>query len=174
MNLEYQVNALGPLRVTQALLPNVMAGERKIVASVSSMMGSMELNTFGCCLGYRASKAALNSLTRTAATELSGRKIRVNSVNPGPVNTPIFNKTGMPQEALHAFAGAMQERIPLKDFYALQRCIRVSNIVIGERFALELFIVCDGTRANIDHLLVESSTLMWIFSISHVFNLVEA
>lgn len=65
---------------------------------------------------YAASKAAMNSFTRTAATELAPRKIRVNAVNPGPVYTPIFSKTGMPEEQLNGFAAAMQERVPLKRF----------------------------------------------------------
>jgi NAD(P)-dependent dehydrogenase (short-subunit alcohol dehydrogenase family) len=65
---------------------------------------------------YAASKAALNAYTRTAATELAPRNIRVNSVNPGPVSTPIFGKTGMPEEQLNDFAAAMQNRIPLKRF----------------------------------------------------------
>lgn len=65
---------------------------------------------------YAASKAAMNSYTRTAATELAPRKIRVNSVNPGPVETPIFGKTGMPEDQLNGFAQAMQNRIPLKRF----------------------------------------------------------
>ena len=65
---------------------------------------------------YAASKAALNAYTRTAATELAARKIRVNAVNPGPVYTPIFGKTGMPEAQLNEFAAAMQERIPLKRF----------------------------------------------------------
>lgn len=65
---------------------------------------------------YAASKAALNSYTRTAATELAPKNIRINSVNPGPVSTPIFGKTGMPEEQLQGFASAMQNRIPLKRF----------------------------------------------------------
>ena len=65
---------------------------------------------------YAASKAALNSYTRTAATELAPRKIRINSVNPGPVETPIFGKTGMPEDQLSEFAQAMQNRVPLKRF----------------------------------------------------------
>jgi NAD(P)-dependent dehydrogenase (short-subunit alcohol dehydrogenase family) len=65
---------------------------------------------------YAASKAALNSYTRTAATELASRKIRINSINPGPIATPIFEKTGMPEEQLKGFAEAMQNRIPLKRF----------------------------------------------------------
>ena len=65
---------------------------------------------------YAASKAALNAYTRTAATELAPRKIRVNSVNPGPIATPIFGKTGMPEAQINDFAAAMQNRIPLKRF----------------------------------------------------------
>ena len=65
---------------------------------------------------YAASKAALNAYTRTAATELAPRQIRVNAVNPGPVATPIFSKTGMPDEQLNGFATAMQNRVPLKRF----------------------------------------------------------
>jgi len=65
---------------------------------------------------YSASKAALNSYTRTAARELAPRKIRVNSVNPGPVATPIFSKTGMSEEQLNGMASAMQESVPLKRF----------------------------------------------------------
>lgn len=65
---------------------------------------------------YAASKAAMNSYTRTAATELAPKNIRVNAVNPGPVATPIFGKTGMPEDQLNGFAQAMQQRVPLKRF----------------------------------------------------------
>jgi len=65
---------------------------------------------------YAASKAALNSYTRTAATELAPRKIRINSINPGPIATPIFGKTGMEEEQLNGFAEAMKNRIPLQRF----------------------------------------------------------
>lgn len=65
---------------------------------------------------YAASKAAMNSYTRTAATELAPRRIRVNAVNPGPISTPIFGKTGMQEAELNGLAQAMQQRIPLKRF----------------------------------------------------------
>ena len=58
----------------------------------------------------------MNSFTRTSATELAARKIRVNAVNPGPVSTPIFGKTGMNEDQLQGFASAMQNRVPLKRF----------------------------------------------------------
>ena len=65
---------------------------------------------------YAASKAALNTYSRTAAIELAPRKIRVNSVNPGPIQTPIFDKTGLPQEQLAGFAEAVQSSVPLQRF----------------------------------------------------------
>jgi len=65
---------------------------------------------------YAASKAALNAYTRTASTELAPRKIRINSVNPGPVETPIFGKTGIPEDQLNDFAQSLRSRVPLKQF----------------------------------------------------------
>jgi NAD(P)-dependent dehydrogenase (short-subunit alcohol dehydrogenase family) len=65
---------------------------------------------------YSASKAALNSYTKTSATELAPRKIRVNAINPGPVNTPIYGKTGMSEEQLGGMAETFQNRVPLKRF----------------------------------------------------------
>ncbi len=89
MGVEYQVNALGPLRVTQALMPNMMAGERKIVANISSMMGSMALNNFGTYMGYRASKAALNSFTKTLSVDLAEDNLIFVVLHPGYVKTDM-------------------------------------------------------------------------------------
>ncbi|MGH1539682.1 MAG: SDR family oxidoreductase [Arenicella sp.] len=105
------VNFKGALFTLQKLLPILNDGASVInLSSINAYTGMANTAV------YAASKAALNSLTRTAATELACRKIRVNSVNPGPVNTPIFNKLGMPEEAINEFAGAMQNRIPLNRF----------------------------------------------------------
>ncbi len=65
---------------------------------------------------YAATKAALRSLARTAAAELVGRGIRVNSVAPGPIVTPIFGKTGLPQEAIDNFAKEIVSTVPMKRF----------------------------------------------------------
>jgi NAD(P)-dependent dehydrogenase (short-subunit alcohol dehydrogenase family) len=46
--------------------------------------------------------AALRSLARTASAELAGRSIRVNTVAPGPIVTPIFGRAGIPKEAFDA------------------------------------------------------------------------
>jgi NAD(P)-dependent dehydrogenase (short-subunit alcohol dehydrogenase family) len=59
---------------------------------------------------YSASKAALLSLVRTLSADLNGRRIRVNAVSPGPVETPIFGRMGLPEEAKQGFG----EQVPLK------------------------------------------------------------
>jgi NAD(P)-dependent dehydrogenase (short-subunit alcohol dehydrogenase family) len=105
------VNFKGAFFTLQRFLPILRDGASVInLSSINAYTGMPNTAI------YAASKAALNSLTRTAAFELAARRIRVNSVNPGPTNTAIFGKLGMPDEAIQAFASAMQNRIPLKRF----------------------------------------------------------
>lgn len=65
---------------------------------------------------YAATKAALRSLARTAAAELVGRNIRVNTVAPGPIKTPILGRAGLSKEAVDEFAKGVVERVPMKRF----------------------------------------------------------
>ena len=65
---------------------------------------------------YSATKAALRSLARTAAAELVERGIRVNAVAPGPIETPIFGRTGLPQQAIDEWAKQVLEKVPMKRF----------------------------------------------------------
>ncbi len=62
---------------------------------------------------YASSKAALNSVMRTAAVELAPRQIRVNSVSPGPIATEIMNKIGLSEEQLAGINQWLISRIPL-------------------------------------------------------------
>ena len=65
---------------------------------------------------YSASKAAVRSLARTFAAELLDRGIRVNVVSPGPIETPILERGGLPQAALDDFATQVKNRVPMKRF----------------------------------------------------------
>ncbi|HLW83576.1 MAG TPA: SDR family oxidoreductase [Candidatus Sulfotelmatobacter sp.] len=65
---------------------------------------------------YAASKAAVRSLARTFAGELVDRGIRVNVVSPGPILTPIFGRTGLPQAAVDEFAAHVKSQVPMKRF----------------------------------------------------------
>lgn len=105
------INLKGAIFTVEKFLPIINEGG--VIINLSSVNAYTGMPNTAV---YAASKAALNSYTRTAATELAPRRIRVNAVNPGPVNTPIFGKTGMPAEDLNNLAQALQNRIPLKRF----------------------------------------------------------
>jgi NAD(P)-dependent dehydrogenase (short-subunit alcohol dehydrogenase family) len=105
------INFKGALFTLQKFLPLLKEGSSvTFLSSVNAYTGMPNTAVYG------ATKAALNSLMRTAAFELSSKGIRVNAVCPGPVSTPIFGKVGLPEEALQQFAGAIQQRVPLKRF----------------------------------------------------------
>ncbi|TDQ29779.1 SDR family NAD(P)-dependent oxidoreductase [Tenacibaculum caenipelagi] len=134
------INFKGAVFTTEKFLPILNDGASIInLSSVNAYTGMPNTAV------YAASKAALNSYTRTAATELAPRKIRVNSVNPGPVTTPIFEKIGMEEEQLKGFAEAMQNRIPLKRFGAPEDIAKLVGFLASDDAA---FIT--GSEYNID------------------------
>jgi NAD(P)-dependent dehydrogenase (short-subunit alcohol dehydrogenase family) len=63
-----------------------------------------------------ATKAAVRSLTRTLASELLPRRIRVNAISPGVITTPIFGKLGVPREVVEEIGNSLREKIPFKRF----------------------------------------------------------
>lgn len=77
------VDAIGPLAVVQALLPNLRAGRARRIVSLSSGLGSISRNTDGGWYAYRAAKAALNQLTRTLAEELGREGFTAIVICPG-------------------------------------------------------------------------------------------
>lgn len=85
----FEVNALGALRVSEALLPNLRAGERKLVANMTSKMGSIADNTSGGAYAYRASKSALNMLTKSLALDLAPEGFCCVVLHPGWVRTEM-------------------------------------------------------------------------------------
>lgn len=85
----YSINALGPLRVTAALLPQLRQSKVKKVLNVTSGMGSIADNTSGGAYGYRMSKAALNMGARSMAIDLKPDGISVAVINPGWVQTDM-------------------------------------------------------------------------------------
>ena len=65
---------------------------------------------------YSASKAAVRSLARTLSGELLERGIRVNCIAPGPIDTPIFGKMGMPEEMQSQAKEQFTGMVPMKRF----------------------------------------------------------
>jgi NAD(P)-dependent dehydrogenase (short-subunit alcohol dehydrogenase family) len=84
----FETNFYGPLRLCQMFLPLMERNNYGRIVNVSSSMGSLQ-RMGGRAVGYRASKAALNALTRVLAAETEGHDILVNSVDPGWVRTDM-------------------------------------------------------------------------------------
>ncbi len=104
LRLQMEINAFAPLRISEALLPNLPAGSK--IANISSRMGSIGDNDSGGRYGYRASKAACNALGRCLAIDLKERGIAVAQLHPGFVKTRMVNFSGVitPEESVAGLA----------------------------------------------------------------------
>jgi NAD(P)-dependent dehydrogenase (short-subunit alcohol dehydrogenase family) len=101
LSWQFEVNALGPLRLTHALLHQLRNGSKLIL--MTSRMGSIEDNSSGGSYGYRMSKVALNMAGKSLAIDLQSRGIAVAILHPGLVRTRMvnFNPQGIsPAEAV--------------------------------------------------------------------------
>ena len=94
---------------------------------------------------YAATKAAARSLARGLSAELVGRGVRVNVVAPGPIETPIWNKAGLPDEAVQSLFGAINASNPMKRFGTPEEVARAvlflasgdSSYILGESLKVD-------------------------------------
>ncbi|WP_189815091.1 SDR family oxidoreductase [Streptomyces olivaceoviridis] len=101
------INAKGPYFTVQKLAPLLAEGSGVVfTTSVANVLGLPLLSA------YAAGKAAVRSMTRSLARELLPRKIRVNAVSPGPIDTGILEKS-MPKEAAEATKAQTAADIPM-------------------------------------------------------------
>ncbi len=89
---QFNVNAVGPLKTTQALLNNLKIGSK--VAIITSRMGSISDNGSGGWYGYRMSKSAVNSAAVSLAQDLKPQGISVMLLHPGFVQTELVGQKG--------------------------------------------------------------------------------
>jgi len=85
----FRINAWAPMKMVEAFIAHVAAGEQRKIVSLTSLMGSIAQNTSGNSYPYRASKAALNAIVRSLAIDLGKRGIIAVPVNPGWVRTDM-------------------------------------------------------------------------------------
>lgn len=105
------INVKGVFFGVQKVLPFLNDGASIVInSSVVNQAGMAGASV------YAASKAAVRSLARTMSAELVGKGIRVNVVSPGPIDTPIFSKVGIPEEQMKEMAEGITMSIPMKRF----------------------------------------------------------
>lgn len=100
----FQVNTIAPYRLAAALAENVARSEQKVIAHVTSKMGSIADNTSGGCYVYRSSKAALNMVARSMAHDLAPRGIKTIVLHPGWVATDMGG-AGAPLQVQPSISG---------------------------------------------------------------------
>jgi NAD(P)-dependent dehydrogenase (short-subunit alcohol dehydrogenase family) len=92
-----ETNLIGPMKLAECLVENVAASELKMMAFVSSRMGSIALNSSGGSYAYRSSKAGLNMIVKTLAVDLAPRHISVIALHPGWAATEPGGRVPVPE-----------------------------------------------------------------------------
>lgn len=136
----FGVNVRGLYFQLQSLLP-VLANPSAVVlnASIASYLGMPTASI------YSATKAAVASFGRTLAVELAPRGIRINTINPGPITTPIYNKLGMPADMQKGFEDSMAASALLKRFGTADEVAKLvrfllstdSSYIAGEEITID-------------------------------------
>ena len=110
-DLTSDINFKGAFFTVQKAVPHLNEGASVILTtSAGNVKGLPNFSV------YVATKAAVRSLARSFSAELLPRGIRVNALSPGPIETPIFGRMGLPQEAIDGFAEQIGEMTPIKRF----------------------------------------------------------
>jgi NAD(P)-dependent dehydrogenase (short-subunit alcohol dehydrogenase family) len=107
-DLQFNVNVKGLLLSVQKALPLMKEGGSIILNS--SVAGSKGRPAFGV---YAATKAAVRSFARSWTSDLKDRKIRVNTLSPGPIATPIFGKWGLSEQQVQEFGANIVQSVPM-------------------------------------------------------------
>jgi NAD(P)-dependent dehydrogenase (short-subunit alcohol dehydrogenase family) len=104
-------NLKGPFFAVQKAVPLMRAGGSIVLTSSLGHAKGIPGNSV-----YAAAKAGLRSLARNLGAELVGRGIRVNCFSPGPIETPLFHRSGIPEAALPAIRQTITDMVPMKRF----------------------------------------------------------
>ncbi|MEO7216147.1 SDR family oxidoreductase [Mucilaginibacter sp.] len=142
------INFKGAYFSLQQLLPLVNEGGSIIFnTSINAHIGMAGASV------YAASKAALLSLTKNLAVELLPRKIRVNSVSPGPVGTPFHStdKLGLTEEQLQQMGEGIIKQVPIGRFGTVEELAKVVTFFASDdsTFLLGSELIADGGMYNL-------------------------
>ncbi|KFF04287.1 glucose 1-dehydrogenase [Flavobacterium reichenbachii] len=135
------VNVKGVYFTVQKMLPILNDGGSIIFnTSVNAQLGMPNSSV------YAASKAAVLSLNRVFAVELASRKIRVNAVSPGPIETPLYGKVGLEKEEVEGLGAALGQKILLKRFGRASEVAKTVSFLASDdaSFITGTEIVVDG------------------------------
>ena len=143
----FRINVKGVLFTVQKALPLFQDGGGSIIlnASVGSSKGVQESSV------YSATKAAVRSFARTWTVDLRHRKIRVNAISPGPIDTPIFSNLLQNEEQSEQFKKNIVNTVPMGRMGSPDEIAKVVSFLASDDSSyitgIELFV--DGGLAQI-------------------------
>lgn len=135
-----QVNVKGVFFTLQKALPLLAPPASVIVTtSIANRMGSPHFSA------YAASKAAARSLVQSLALELAARGVRLNAISPGPIDTPIYDRVGLPPEMVQGAKAGIAGKSPSGRFGTPEEVARVAlflasaeaSYVVGEEIVVD-------------------------------------
>lgn len=139
----FDINVKGPYFLIQALL-SVFANPASVVlnTSVSAHVGDANSSV------YAATKAALLNMSKTLSTELLGRGVRLNAVSPGPVDTPLYDKLGIPVEYREQVNAEIVSSIPAGRFGTPEEIAKAVVYLASDesKWTIGSEIIVDGGR----------------------------
>jgi NAD(P)-dependent dehydrogenase (short-subunit alcohol dehydrogenase family) len=141
------INVKGLLFTVQKALPLFQDGGGSIIlnASIASSKGAEALSV------YSATKAAIRSFARTWTVELKHRKIRVNAISPGPIDTPGFNGLALSEEQIEQFKTSIVSTVPMGRMGSPDEVAKAVSFLASDDSSyvtgIELFV--DGGMAQI-------------------------
>jgi len=107
----FNINVKGPILATKEALPHINDG-----GSILFTNSIVHQKGFDGLSIYSASKGALRAFSRVLTSEVKSRGIRVNSIAPGPINTPLYGKMGLPQDVVEEMGKGFAQQVPLGRF----------------------------------------------------------
>ncbi|MEW7291861.1 SDR family NAD(P)-dependent oxidoreductase [Aquimarina sp. 2304DJ70-9] len=107
----FNINVKGPILTTKEALPNINDGGT--ILFTNSIVHQKGFDGLGV---YSASKGALRAYQRVLTSEVKSRGIRVNSIAPGPIETPLYGKMGLPQDVVEEMGKGFAQQVPLGRF----------------------------------------------------------
>lgn len=142
----FNINVKGPILAVKEALPNMNDGSS--ILFTTSIVSQKGFDGFGV---YSASKGALRAYARVLASEVKSRGIRVNSIAPGPIETPIYGKMGLPQDVLDGLGQEFGQQIPLGRFGTSEEIANTALFLASEdaSFVNGIEIEVDGGLSQI-------------------------
>ncbi|OUS02903.1 short-chain dehydrogenase [Flavobacteriales bacterium 33_180_T64] len=123
----FNTNVKGPILATKEALPHLNDGGT--ILFTSSIVNQKGFDGLGV---YSASKGALRSFARVLTSEVKSRGIRVNSIAPGPIDTPIYGKMGLPEAVVEEMGKGFAQQVPLARFGTSEEIAKTALFLASE------------------------------------------